>query len=329
MSSNTVFLTDLKDLQSRLGGSQNIRGVDAEQPVIAGHFQYLTFQSGLSMHAMDAVEHQNTESTMELPEGLSFNFMFSGTIDFSFADQQYRIGPDQRRVSCSVIINNSMDILTRSMCAGMHIKKVNVFVERHWLARRCNSPEEVEQLNRLFEQKRVYQWLPEQPLLDKALRLFEVNKVKGLADQLAAEALTLDLLAGCLNHLHRDLETQREGTLLPGANPSQALKQAIDQALDLALDHGATLADIAATLGMSERTLQRRFQSAFHQSVSSYLRQKRLEQAKKALAIEGRSIGEAAYLAGYNHCSNFVNAFKKQFGMTPAEFVKTHQGLRH
>ncbi|MFC3149429.1 helix-turn-helix domain-containing protein [Litoribrevibacter euphylliae] len=325
MNTNTIFLQDLRDLQSRLGLSQNIRGADVSLPVMAGHFQYLTFQRGLSMHVMDAVEHQNTESTMELPEGLSFNFMFSGQINFSFANEKHIIGPDQGRIRCSAIVNNSSDILTRSMCAGMHIKKVNVFVERQWLESRCKSSNDSELLSHLFTHKRVLHWLPDDEVVEKATRLFTVNQEKGFSGQLEAEFLTMQLLSDCIDQLHQDLKTLNEQSKVAVSNPSLALKQAIDEQLE----HHTCLYDIAAALNMSERTLQRRFQSCFQQTASAYVRQYRLEKAKRALTIEGRSIGEAAYIAGYNHSSNFVNAFKKHVGMTPSEFLKVHQGVRH
>jgi AraC-like DNA-binding protein len=50
-----------------------------------------------------------------------------------------------------------------------------------------------------------------------------------------------------------------------------------------------------------------------------------MQQAKKALVIERLSIGEAAYIAGYNHTSNFIQAFKKTFALTPTEFIKRHR----
>ncbi|GLQ29578.1 response regulator transcription factor [Litoribrevibacter albus] len=329
MNTNTIFLQDLKNLQSRLGLSQNFRGADVSQPVMAGHFQYLAFQSGLSMHVMDAVEHQNTESTMELPEGLSFNFMFSGQINFSFANEKHIIGPDQGRICCSAIINNSSDILTRSMCAGMHIKKVNVFVERQWLENRCKTSNDSELLNHLFTDKRVLHWLPDEEVVAKASQLFTVNQSKGFSGQLEAEFLTMQLLSGCIDQLHQDLnaldEHSDQQSKVAAGNPSLELKHAIDQLLE----RHDCLHDIATALNMSERTLQRRFQSCFQQTLSAYVRQRRLEKAKCALAIEGRSIGEAAYIAGYNHSSNFVNAFKKHYGMTPSEFLKVHQGVRH
>lgn len=44
-------------------------------------------------------------------------------------------------------------------------------------------------------------------------------------------------------------------------------------------------------------------------------------EAKEALEQNGISIGEAAYLAGYNHPSNFISAFRKPFGHTPGELL--------
>ena len=86
-----------------------------------------------------------------------------------------------------------------------------------------------------------------------------------------------------------------------------------------------SLEEIANTIGLSISTLQRRFKKDYGTTVVDYIRQKRLEKARTAIAINGLSIGEAAYQAGYNHSSNFITAFKKRFNITPASLLKSHQ----
>jgi AraC-like DNA-binding protein len=61
-------------------------------------------------------------------------------------------------------------------------------------------------------------------------------------------------------------------------------------------------------------------------TVNEYVRLRRLDMAKTALMVEGLSIGEEAYIAGYNHSSNFIAAFKRQFAMTPSELLRSHRG---
>ncbi|MED5433037.1 MAG: helix-turn-helix transcriptional regulator, partial [Pseudomonadota bacterium] len=57
----------------------------------------------------------------------------------------------------------------------------------------------------------------------------------------------------------------------------------------------------------------------FQMTPAAYIRQRRLERAQDLLRRQQLSIGEAAYLAGYRHPSNFITAYKRAFGTTPGE----------
>jgi len=323
MEADNIFVDEIETLQTQLDLEQKINDVEADQPIMEGRFQCISFHNGLSMHTVDAVERQNTHSSFELPPGLSFNFIFKGKVDFSFAGQRYILAPQGRTACCSAILNNSHDLLSRSMSEGMHIKKVNVFVEQQWLEARCKTTSDVEMLTRIFSNKRVFSWLPNKSTLDKAKRLLELSKATSFSDKLEAEFLTVQLLSSCMETVNTCLDELDQASIVPIRKQKLSLKKQIEALLE----KHSSLHEIAIALGMSERTLQRKFQATYQQTASNFLKQKRMESAKKALVIEGKSIGEAAYIAGYNHPSNFVNAFKKAFGITPSEFVRRHNCL--
>ncbi|MGI5197728.1 helix-turn-helix domain-containing protein [Streptomyces sp. CA-288835] len=104
-----------------------------------------------------------------------------------------------------------------------------------------------------------------------------------------------------------------------------ALAQA---AKDLANSHLAdpelSPAMLARQLNVSVRTLQRAF-AASGESVSAYIRQRRLEEARLALTTpSGRwTISELAAHWHFSDSSHFIRAFKKQYGQTPAEYAAT------
>jgi AraC-like DNA-binding protein len=50
------------------------------------------------------------------------------------------------------------------------------------------------------------------------------------------------------------------------------------------------------------------------------MRRLRLEHAKNALATSERAIADIALEAGFYDQSHFTAAFRRQFGMTPAEY---------
>jgi AraC family transcriptional regulator len=55
-------------------------------------------------------------------------------------------------------------------------------------------------------------------------------------------------------------------------------------------------------------------------SPGEYLRQLRIAHAARELARSARSIADIAVEAGFYDQSHFTNAFKRQLGVTPAEY---------
>ena len=69
----------------------------------------------------------------------------------------------------------------------------------------------------------------------------------------------------------------------------------------------------------NRRSLQRIFKSEYGVGISEFVRSERLKRANVALRNDGISIAEAAYLAGYSNTANFSTAFRRAFGMPPAQ----------
>jgi len=76
---------------------------------------------------------------------------------------------------------------------------------------------------------------------------------------------------------------------------------------------------LAATVGLSARTLERRFLSETGMSVASWGRQARLLNSLRRLAA-GERVKAVAPAAGYRTPSAFVAAFRAAFGETPARY---------
>ena len=102
-----------------------------------------------------------------------------------------------------------------------------------------------------------------------------------------------------------------------------ALVQAAKDVADSRLadpDLSATM--LARELNVSVRTLQRAFTAA-GETVISYIRRRRLEEAADAFTASGSqlSISEAAARWHFTDSSHFIRAFKKQYHATPAQFA--------
>ncbi len=77
--------------------------------------------------------------------------------------------------------------------------------------------------------------------------------------------------------------------------------------------------DIASSLSISVRTLQRAFRAMFDIGISRYLQHRRLKRARE-LIIEGRDpISGVAHRAGFRHTSRFAQQYRRLYGFPPSE----------
>ncbi|PWW11727.1 helix-turn-helix transcriptional regulator [Mangrovibacter plantisponsor] len=88
--------------------------------------------------------------------------------------------------------------------------------------------------------------------------------------------------------------------------------------LETAPEQPHTLEALARTAAMSTASLRSKFRQAYGDSVFNYLRDCRLALARRYL-LEGDSVQEAAWKAGYAHATNFATAFRRRYGIAPSD----------
>lgn len=86
---------------------------------------------------------------------------------------------------------------------------------------------------------------------------------------------------------------------------------------DLTLHH--TIEELATYSGMNRDKLTSSFKSLFKQSIYTYYLSKRMELAKHILITSHTPIKMVAKKTGYHNATNFSIAFKKFYGLTPAQ----------
>lgn len=85
------------------------------------------------------------------------------------------------------------------------------------------------------------------------------------------------------------------------------------------------LGDLADAVGLSEKRLNACFRSEFGGTVFEVLRNHRLEHARIALESGAASLKQIAWRIGYNHASNFINAYTARYGAPPRRHVLKKQ----
>jgi len=98
---------------------------------------------------------------------------------------------------------------------------------------------------------------------------------------------------------------------------------AAQQRIEAQLAEPLRATELAAAVGLSLRSLQRRFTRATGHSLTAYQQNLRIERARDLLAATTRSVAEIAAEVGYSDLPAFHRVFSRQAGMTPGRFRRT------
>lgn len=118
--------------------------------------------------------------------------------------------------------------------------------------------------------------------------------------------------------------------------PSQTSKSSLDPriyvvlgAIDANPGNVMQMASLAAKVNLSISRLSHLFKSYMGISLSDYVRNRRLEYARRLLDSTFLSVKEISTNVGFNNESHFVRMFRRSFGVTPLKYRKasaSHSG---
>lgn len=156
------------------------------------------------------------------------------------------------------------------------------------------------------------------------------NLIRLSENQLDRLRAVLDALLQGGDPLQLRIRTLQLFSILNEGTPGQpeaaadSLPRAVARALRFMDEHLADDLDIrslAAAGAVSVNTLERHFKAALGASPTAVLRKKRLI-ASMACLRSGDSVTEAALKCGFSDYSNYIQLFRRQFGMTPLQYKK-------
>lgn len=139
------------------------------------------------------------------------------------------------------------------------------------------------------------------------LRLHEEATHADDVTPLAIEGLTLELMA--FAHRERIRRFPQPPSWL------RLARERIDHALPLRVG----VCDLAISAGVHPAHFSRVFRAHFGGTVADYVRRRRVDIAKEAMA-RGRTLAEAALDAGFADQSDLCRAFRRVLGITPSQF---------
>jgi AraC-like DNA-binding protein len=139
--------------------------------------------------------------------------------------------------------------------------------------------------------------------------------VEGPSRLLWHEAKSLELVALMSSELVETADVRRSQL---SAHDIDRLERARAR-LGEHLEAPPTLTELARAAGLSETRLKGGFRALFGTPVFAYLRQIRLEAARRLLLERHLNVTEVSMRVGYANPSKFAAAFRRQFGMSPSD----------
>ena len=109
---------------------------------------------------------------------------------------------------------------------------------------------------------------------------------------------------------------------IPSGKRVRIAIQTVCQYIDDHLSEELTRASLAGLVYMNPDYLGSLFKDAMHCSITMYIQQKRLDQAKNMLENTELPISQIAELVGYDNLSYFSNLFRQKVGCQPGEYRK-------
>jgi len=286
-----------------------------EAPVLLGQCRSEVLRPGLSLHCTEVRDlHDLTIQAMQ-GESLHLALVLDGQVDVSFGSR--RLGLDssgQRGAQAAFVVLREPELFVRRARRGNRERKVSISFSRKWLEEAGADGLADEGGRSLFEQHlAIERWTPSTRAVALAEQLLHPPPQAPVLHRLCLESRVIELAAEALHHL---LAIKP----LPSIRPRERRRIAsVLELLDSGEADGMSLAEIGRQVGSNVSTLQKQFRAAHGLTVFDYLRRGRLLRARHALEREGRSIVEAAGIAGYTSPANFATAYKRQFGLTPRQ----------
>lgn len=115
------------------------------------------------------------------------------------------------------------------------------------------------------------------------------------------------------------------------AKSQDLLPKQVAQAIQLFAEHIETplqISEVAESIGISTRSLERSFKEATGQNPLKYYRKMRMQQARQLVLYTSDPITEIAYMVGYSSPGTFLRHYRETFDVTPISDRRAKNSMR-
>ncbi|MEQ4453838.1 AraC family transcriptional regulator [Kosakonia sp. YIM B13605] len=278
----------------------------AQRIVIQGDVEEMTLSSGINLTRSDIRVLQPYETTSLHSCPLYMLVVLEGSVMLRLNGEEFVVRSGMAFTSRL----SEHQVMNASHLADCHLRTLSLGVD----PASCWQSPLLSALLQQWEAHGAPTFLWQVPgFLLSGLQQTQQTSLPALSRQLMLEGVMLQLLGNALSQRIHGQERCR--TIPCGA---QQRLENVRRLLEQHPEKEYTLAALAQLAAMSASSLRVKFRQAYGHSVFDYLRDCRLELARRYLA-EGYSVQQAAWMSGYQHATNFSTAFRRRYGMAPSE----------
>ncbi len=163
------------------------------------------------------------------------------------------------------------------------------------------------------------------------------NRLEGLekgADAFLAKPFDMDELHVVINNLinknlrlkgkYSGIQQQKDKVVEKNVkgNDEQLMERIMKVVNDHLSDSDFNVEMLTAEVGISRAQLHRKMKEITGLPVSEFIRNLRLEQAARLLKEQKVNVTQVAYTVGFSNLAHFSTVFRKQFGVSPTEYIE-------
>ncbi|CCN81528.1 putative AraC-type DNA-binding domain-containing protein [Vibrio nigripulchritudo SFn27] len=309
-----VAITQFVDSGSE---KQSVITCNQSKPDVLVEGQFVSYKSkdGITVHGGETLDLASRHIVATSPSSVIITVLLKGKLVFGYDDLHFEL--DAINAPQAVVTNlKKPATFHKRTLKGNCVEKINIVIKPEWFNARLELSSG-DSLWAFLNADKSHQIINiDQNILSLIQPILDMRKPQSLTETLMFESHALQVMSLVFEQVASGAHAsnQREQPFQLNGDITHLITY-----LESKLDEDLTLETIASYAAMSVSNLQRRFKQEVGYTVLGYIRYRRLARAKQALDQGYKTITEAAYDAGYQHPSNFTNAFKKQFGYSPSD----------
>lgn len=289
---------------------------------IHGRLNNVRCRSGLYVHATDTVEAHDLAAEWDMPPACSVAVMLEGKLEVCLDDVAMHLGPEGQEGNLGptghIWSITEPARLTRRSQKGMRVRKVIVTVPWEWIERvLADNALPNQNLETFARSHRANMaWRPSPHAISLAEQIVNPSRAAPTLVNMSVESRAIEIVREALESIIADAPDRAPNR---PTTKTQKKAQSVRDYINTHLAENPSLKTMSKDLGMSVSTMQEAFKEIYGRTIADYLRELRLQRARKAIERDDVSVAQAAYEAGYSNPANFSTAFKRLFGLSPSD----------